>query len=602
MQICDLKLQEQLAEIAYNIIASLAIGIIITDLQGNLLYMNSTSHEMWGYDDSNELLGKQAAMLWQGNEKIYREIMDVLHKKEEWVGDLVAVKKDATTFHSRILASMVKGETGKPLCITAAIINTEIIDREQTEGRLYESNIRAQTLFATTPDVILELDNNLRITWANRAALEINPDAVGQTCYEAYCRSSEPCRGCQSLEAMDTGKKQMKVIFNPRHVLGPTYWENVAVPLYNKDNKGNSISVITTERNITDSVNQRKALIESQEFNANLLSCSPNPILVLNPDGYVRYVNPALEKLTGFSAKELYGLKYPFPWWTEDALYKKKIRRDTLRALRKGLTSSEELFKKKNGERFWVLITVVPVKSKGKIKYYLANWVDITQQKRLWDNLQLYAREVTRAQEEERRRLARELHDDTVQSLSCLYNDIDRISMKSKPISEELCHELQCLRVRIDNIVDEVRRFSHELRPGLLDRFGLMPSLELLVNEACNDGKVECHLEVFGKARRLVSETEIVLFRIAQEALRNIRKHSEAKEATLTVRFSKNRVKLTIDDNGIGFEVPQVIGNFARMGKLGMIGMDERARVLDGNLTIESESGKGSRISVEVPV
>jgi len=123
-----------------------------------------------------------------------------------------------------------------------------------------------------------------------------------------------------------------------------------------------------------------EALEESEEFSTGLLDNSPTPILVINADTSIRYVNPALEKLTGFSNTELVNLKAPYPWWTEETL--KKTSKDLEEATSRGAKRLEELFQKKNGERFWVEITSRQVISHGELDYYLANWVDITERKR----------------------------------------------------------------------------------------------------------------------------------------------------------------------------------------------------------------------------
>ncbi|MBN1841483.1 MAG: PAS domain S-box protein, partial [Deltaproteobacteria bacterium] len=123
-----------------------------------------------------------------------------------------------------------------------------------------------------------------------------------------------------------------------------------------------------------------ETLRESEQFSSSLLTHSPHPIIVINPDSSIKYLNPSLEKLTGFSSSELIGAKAPYPWWTEETV--KKTSRDLEEAMAKGAQRLEELFKKKNGERFWVEITSAPVSSKGDFKYYLANWVEITKRKR----------------------------------------------------------------------------------------------------------------------------------------------------------------------------------------------------------------------------
>jgi len=140
------------------------------------------------------------------------------------------------------------------------------------------------------------------------------------------------------------------------------------------------------QHNITEHKRMEKALREHEEFSSSLLSNSPNPILVINPDTSIRYVNPALEALTGFSSAELIGKKPPYPWWTEETSL--KTSEDIKEAMRRGTKQFEELFQKKNGERFWVEVTSAPISSHREFGYYVSNWVDITKRKRMEEALQ----------------------------------------------------------------------------------------------------------------------------------------------------------------------------------------------------------------------
>ncbi|NQT05538.1 MAG: PAS domain S-box protein, partial [Dehalococcoidia bacterium] len=138
--------------------------------------------------------------------------------------------------------------------------------------------------------------------------------------------------------------------------------------------------VASLEAGETKRKRAEEALRQSEEYSSTILNHSPNPILVANPDTSIRYVNPALEKLTGYSMVELVGQKAPYPWWTKETLA--KLKRDFKEALTHGVQAFEQFFKKKSGERFWVEITATPVKIGGESKYYLASWVDITERKR----------------------------------------------------------------------------------------------------------------------------------------------------------------------------------------------------------------------------
>jgi PAS domain S-box-containing protein len=133
---------------------------------------------------------------------------------------------------------------------------------------------------------------------------------------------------------------------------------------------------------------REKALRESEEFCSRLLNNSPNPMLVINLDTSVKYVNPALERLTGFSSAELIGCKAPYPWWTEETLQKR--HNDLEKAMRGGAQKLDELFQKRDGTRFWVEITSTPIMSDGEAEYYMSNWMNITERKKREEELEAH--------------------------------------------------------------------------------------------------------------------------------------------------------------------------------------------------------------------
>jgi len=241
--------------------------------------------------------------------------------------------------------------------------------------------------------------------------------------------------------------------------------------------------------------------------------------------------------------------------------------------------------------------------SKGKPTGFQHIARDVTEEKRVQDNMIFYTRQVTRAQEEERKRIARELHDDTAQALVVLSRQLDNfISGSIGKLAKSDLDSLDTLREEVDRTLEGVRRFSQDLRPSILDDLGLLAALEWLADDLSKQGDMVSELKVMGDYQRLLPEMELVLFRLAQEALSNVRRHSQATRAEILVEFNSSEVKLTINDNGQGFELPERMGDLASSGKLGLAGMQERARLLGGVLTVRSEPGKGTRVVVEAPL
>jgi signal transduction histidine kinase len=223
-------------------------------------------------------------------------------------------------------------------------------------------------------------------------------------------------------------------------------------------------------------------------------------------------------------------------------------------------------------------------------------------EKQMRENLRFYLQQVTRAQEEERRRIARELHDDTTQNLVALSRRLDSLISTSDYLSPKDVTRLEELRQETDRISDGVHRFSQDLRPSILDDLGLLPALEWLTSDISKHFGIAIGVAVLGSLRRPSPEIELVLFRIAQESLRNMWKHSEASRAWVTVEFGSDKINLTVQDNGKGFKLPEKIEGLASTGKLGLAGMQERAHLIGGTLTLQSKPGEGTTVMVEIPV
>ncbi|MBI4304436.1 MAG: PAS domain S-box protein [Chloroflexi bacterium] len=479
-----------------------------------------------------------------------------------------------------------------------ATVFSDITERKRVEEELKHSEQRLRILFEFAPDAYALCDLSGKIIDANRMMQEITgrkPDElIGINFAELGVVSPEQIpKGLAGLRKYVFGESTTadEYVIN-RKVGSPVIVERRTFPV---KIRGQTMLLVIAH-DITDRKLAEMALRDSQEFTSSLLNNFSYPVLVVNPDTTIRYVNPALEKLTGFAATEVVGNKAPYPWWVNGA--EGTSTRNSKKTTPDGVTRLQELFLKKNGEQFWVEITSTPVRSEGQIRYYLATWVDITERKRLEENMEFYIAEITRAQEEERKRVARELHDETAQSLSLLSLNIDAVLRDREKLPKNAVKRLEQLRSETKTVVDEVRRFCYELRPGVLD-MGLVPALELLTQDLTANG-IDTYLEILGDERRLQSEAEVLMFRITQEALRNVRKHSRATEAAVTVDFDTDKVGLIVSDNGDGCRLPGAIDELASKGKLGIIGMRERAHLLGADFSIKSEVGKGTTITVEL--
>lgn len=221
---------------------------------------------------------------------------------------------------------------------------------------------------------------------------------------------------------------------------------------------------------------------------------------------------------------------------------------------------------------------------------------NLSKEKTIHEYLRLYVQKISQAQEAERKRIARELHDDTVQSLVVVTRHLDNLASGTSKLTAE------DIREEVRKILEGVRHFSQELRPSILDDLGLIPAVKWLTSDLTKNHGIPAETEIIGSPRPLPSDTELNLFRMVQEALTNIRKHSQASETRVKLEFLKTSVKVTVQDNGQGFVLPSRPGEFTRKDKLGLAGMRERAQLLGGTIKIESQPGSGTRLTVEIPL
>lgn len=344
------------------------------------------------------------------------------------------------------------------------------------------------------------------------------------------------------------------------------------------------------------------ALKTSQENYEELFTNASDAIWVHDLNGKIIIANKAIEKLSGYPIDKGVG-KSVSEFMSPDAV---NIAREIKNKLLKGQAIDQRydqrLIKKDGSEAMLELFTRLIRDDDGKPIAFQNIARDVTEERRLRDNLRFQIHKTLMAQEEERKRIARELHDDVAQSILLLSRQVDNlISGGAHKIPKAAISELE----HIENIANEtyksLQRYARDLRPSILDQMGLVAALNWLAEELGKDLGIKTTVKA-DKLPPLPPETELAMFRIAQESLNNVRKHAQASEVKITVKLDSNNVKMTITDNGNGFLTSRLTGDLAREGKLGVLGMEERARLIGGDLKIKSEPGKGATVLARAPI
>jgi PAS domain S-box-containing protein len=318
-------------------------------------------------------------------------------------------------------------------------------------------------------------------------------------------------------------------------------------------------------------------------------------------DGNIIAANQAAARLLGYSVEELLKMNVRTFLSDESLVLAKHLRVKLLRNEPVQQPYDQRMYRRDGSEALVQLSTSL-VFNMGRPTAFQHIARDVTEQKRMQDDLRFYLLQVTKAQEEERKRISHELHDETIQALVVLSRQLDALASGDNNMPENVKNRLEELWQRTNNILSEVRRLSQDLRPATLDRLGLIPGLDWLAADVGKYSKIEVKVKSTGVPRRLPEEVELVLFRITQEALTNVWRHSGATRADVAVAFSDRNVRISISDNGKGFKLPEKMGDLARSGKLGLAGMQERAQLLGGTLTVKSKPNEGTVVTIVASV
>ncbi|MFC2002451.1 PAS domain S-box protein [Chloroflexota bacterium] len=350
-----------------------------------------------------------------------------------------------------------------------------------------------------------------------------------------------------------------------------------------------------------DQKRAEEALRESENRYRVLFDGANDGMLVMDLGGNIIMANSAMAELTGYTTDEL--AKVNISQFLSASSFETIMEKQRRHIEDESETPTQryelQMIRKDGTERTIDVVTsLLPDGEQSPIIQTVAR--DVTEQKRAQENLRAYASRAILAQEEERKRVARELHDDTAQALASLGMDINSLAKAKGHDFREVSRRLEELRDRTSDILRGVRFLSQALRPPMLEELGLLAALQELTDDLLSQQEIRAEFEVQGAPRRLPPDIELALFRIAQEALSNVGKHARATECSLSVNFSLEKIELRISDNGQGFAVPTVVDDSVYSGKLGLTGMRERAKLIDGTLTISSQLGRGTTIVLEV--
>jgi PAS domain S-box-containing protein len=359
------------------------------------------------------------------------------------------------------------------------------------------------------------------------------------------------------------------------------------------------------EQALTAEVAERKqaeeALRESQTQYRNLVENISEMYCILDPEYNVIYGSPNLFTQSGYSEDQLIGA--PFNKLT-DHRDRQRLLRTFDESTKKGTvdTSCEFRLQPKNGMSFWVEQTTrIERSDDGNVVEYRSLLRDITERKRAEEVFRNLSSRIIEAQESERRRVARDLHDGINQILSSIQFRLKSTEEKESTKKNPLVKEIGEARILLEEAIQEVRRISQNLRPSILDDLGLIAAVRSVCDEFMERCKVQIDTEFAGLAHRLPDNIELVLFRTIQESLNNVEKHSGATHVDLQIIQKDEYVEALIRDNGRGFDYISLAEKRKKHRGLGLDGMKERVTYLGGTVEVTSKVHRGTEILIQIP-
>lgn len=311
-------------------------------------------------------------------------------------------------------------------------------------------------------------------------------------------------------------------------------------------------------------------------------------VAITDQKGTIKYVNDQFCRISKFSKEELIGQNHRI---INSGFHSREFFNDLWKMISSGNVWKGEIKNMtKDGTYYWVDTTIVPFLDEHNKPYqYLAIRHEVTNRKIAEEEIQKMTGKIIDVQEDERKRLSRELHDGIGQNL---YSHLITINRLQAEMSHPL---LDQMRDEATEIIEELRHLSWELRPSVLDDLGLFPAIRSYLVRFSEHHHIRVHFDCYLNCR-LNTNKEITIYRIIQEALTNIRKYAHTQEATVTISEIDEEIRVVIEDKGKGFDIEKVTRG------VGLFSMEERARAAGGNLSIHSVEERGTKVFLEIPL
>jgi PAS domain S-box-containing protein len=490
-------------------------------------------------------------------------------------------------------------------------LQEEIEERKRAEEALHRQQEEQQIILDSVPAMIFYKDTDNRVIRVNRALADLTglpvEEIEGKPVSETFPNQAENFWE-DDWEVITTGYPKRNIIEPVQTPMGIRWVQTDKLPY--SDEKGNIIGVIGFSMDITERKQAEAALKESEERFRTIFEDAAIGICLADLEGRIITGNLALQRMMGCAADKLIGKTFMEITHPDDLERNLEFFHDLL-AGRLEQYQLEKRYRRPDGQYFWARVTVSSVKGAGNVPLYnIAMIEDITQRKQAQENLReseqnlrYLASQLMTAQERERERISRELHDELGQALLVMKLQASYIERGLAQEQGAIRRECQALLQHLDQLVEEIRRLARDLSPTMVRDLGLSSALLQLVKEFTRHYDIEADIDQMENINDLFPrQAQINIYRIFQEALTNIGKYAQASQLRIAIKREDSQVSFLMADNGKGFKVDEVLGGDQTRRGLGLMAMKERARMMGGTLEIWSQEGEGTRIALIIPI
>jgi len=574
-------------------------GFIAIDRNWNYKYVNKRAGELLGKDPAY-LIGKHMWTEFPQEEtnpfyKAYHQAME----SQEMVTVEEYVESYGIWFQNLVY----------PAADGLSIFFRDITDRKENEKKITESEIRFRTLTKTAPVGIFETDASGSTTYVNETWLQYSGMHFEEALGDGWFNAVHPDDRDWLQKGWNSKTEMKSESFSEYRIVdkgGKIRWVNGrAAPVFN--NEGSLSGYIGIILDVTEKKNSEQRIINSEESKRLILNSALDAIVIIDTESTITFWNPQAEQIFGWAADEVIGQSLVKTIIPQE--YKDAHRQGMQRYLETGegpiLNRLIEVTAcNKQGLLFPIELSILPIEQETG-RSFCAFIRNITERKQAESNLkesseQLreLSRHLQKVREEERLRIAREIHDELGQQLTGLKMDVAWLMRKTAqdtPAVKDKFHEALSL---VDKAVQSIRRICTELRPSVIDDLGLNAALEWQVEEIGRRMGVAIEYENSFDDTDIHPDISIGIFRILQESLTNIVRHANAQKIKVKIAELGNRIVLTVEDDGIGFDM----NTKQEQPAFGLIGIKECTSMLQGECAIYSKPGAGTKIEVFIPL